>query len=124
MKVILFMAAILIAHPVFGQEIQHAPTVAQCQADQRLWQSQASEYFHTAKIPDVKNTVVLNLTAIELLARSMEMSDCYKVDSENVKMYSLTQCTYAQLFSERATNYLKRHDLMKQFFDEDAAGTR
>jgi predicted nucleic-acid-binding Zn-ribbon protein len=124
MRTTVLAAAILIVAPAFAQEIQHAPTAAQCQADQRLWQSQAGEYFQAAKSHDVKNTVVVNLTAIELLARSMEMSDCYKVDSENFKMYSLTQCTYAQFFSERATTFMKRHDLMKQFFDEDAAGAR
>jgi len=35
----LLAVAILIAVPAIGQEVEHAPTVAQCQADQRLWLS-------------------------------------------------------------------------------------
>jgi hypothetical protein len=36
-KSLLLMAAMFVAHPLFGQEVKHAPTVDQCQADVRLW---------------------------------------------------------------------------------------
>jgi len=39
MKTLLLAATILISVPAIGQEVEHAPTVAQCQADQRLWRA-------------------------------------------------------------------------------------
>jgi hypothetical protein len=55
-----------------GQEIQHAPTVAQCQADQRLWLSTVEEG-DSPKLPS--SNVLSNW--------SREMDDCGKVDPNN-----------------------------------------
>ena len=51
------------------QEVKHAPTVEQCQADQRLWLS---------KIEVGDNDVSANFT--ELSGWSREMLDCQHVD--------------------------------------------
>jgi hypothetical protein len=51
-----------------GQDVQHAPTVAQCQADQRLWSSEIID--DTYPKPD-----------IDVLQKwTREMRDCRKVD--------------------------------------------
>jgi hypothetical protein len=30
-------------HPIYSQEVKHAPTVEQCRADQKLWFSKISD---------------------------------------------------------------------------------
>jgi len=123
-----FATAILLfavtATTVHTQDVQHAPAVAQCQADAVLWQSQSRDYFRAYKNHDAKNTTIANLTAKELLARSIEMADCLTVDSDHYNDYSTVQSTYVELFGDRVNNFMKRHDLMEQFFKEDAAGLR
>ena len=118
---ILFAAIAATAH---AQEVQHAPTVAQCQADAALWQSQSGDFFRAHKSHDAKNTAVASLTAKELLARSIEMADCLTVDSGHDEDYSMVQSTYFELFGDRMNNFMKRHNLMEQFFKEDEAGRR
>lgn len=124
MKNIILIAAILIGFPAFGQEVQHTPTVAECKSDVKLWELQAHEYFVANKSHDTKNTIVSSLSALELLARSLLMADCSSVDSDDYQMYLLAQTNYAGFFNARINNFMKRHNLMDQFFAEDAAGQR
>src|SRR5260370_30333770 len=84
-KNLILMIAIFVAFPVFGQGIQQAPTVAQCQADRALWQSQASFFFKQKTAYDIQNTLIMKLTAKEIRARSNEMGDCLTVDSRSAK---------------------------------------
>jgi hypothetical protein len=43
MKAIVTTILILATAPAFAQQVEHAPTVAQCQADQRLWLSRMED---------------------------------------------------------------------------------
>jgi hypothetical protein len=53
-----------------GQDAQHVPTVAQCQADQRMWSSELED--DTRPKPE-----------IDVLQKwTREMRDCEKVDAE------------------------------------------
>jgi len=125
MRKTILAAAILFVAPTFAQEVQHAPTAAQCQADAALWNSQKTDFFITYKnTQDVRNTIIEKLTAKELFARSNEMFDCASVDSGRAKDYFATQDTYIELFLRRMNSFIQRHDLMDQFYQEDEAGAR
>jgi hypothetical protein len=123
-KHLVLMAAIFFAHPLFAQDVRHAPTVAQCQADATLWKSQADEFFLAYGTRDTRNMFVMKLTAKELHARSGEMGDCAKVDVDRSSDYFSVASSYFELFAGRMNNFLTRHDLMGQFYQEDEGGAR
>ncbi len=102
--------------PLFGQD--HAPTVEQCRADQRLWSS-----VHDTQ--DYKDAMS-RLSAQTLKQRSDEMSDCFAVDSENSHDYFavVAACGMEMEMGRRYRHFIDRHHLMAQFLAEDAAGKR
>jgi hypothetical protein len=110
MKSILILSFFVLA--AVGQDVQHAPTVAQCQADQRVWSSELED--DTYPKPD-----------IDVLQKwTREMRDCKKVDPEHKFEY---YNTVAEIDSEellRMVNFLNRHDLLADFKTEDASGKR
>jgi hypothetical protein len=69
MKRLLILSIFVLA--AVGQEIDHAPAVAQCQADERLWYS---------KLEDL-STALPNFGTLSQW--NVEMADCEKVDPEN-----------------------------------------
>src|SRR5215831_15899985 len=54
---------------IHSQDVKHAPTVAQCHADQRLWHS---------KLKDEVST--MGVSFLELEGWADEMIDCYDAD--------------------------------------------
>lgn len=100
--------------PLFGQD--HAPTVEQCRADQRLWLSQSDN-------PELIN----GLSYYQLNDRMGEMSECVAVDRDDlsrVLLYSETASRFNLKQMVRLRNFVKRHELYGQFIAEDAAGKR
>lgn len=114
MKTLLLAAAILIGVPAIGQDVQHAPSVAQCQADQRLWLSRLED--NGDKLKDV--------TIRTLAAWQDEMGQCLAVDPENKFKYSNTRSETAAEIELREGDFIDRHGLYDQFLAEDAAGQR
>jgi hypothetical protein len=110
--------ATLIAVPALGQEVEHAPTVAQCQADQALWTSRLVEptkgWEDTVKDTPMKTVVTWG----------KEMSACSVVDPQNATKYNRTAEYTLLVLGARQADFLRRHDLMGQFWIEDAAGQR
>lgn len=98
---------------LFAQD--HAPTVDQCRADQRLWSSGDANAFKDA-------TSRLSLRALK--QRSDEMGDCFAVDSERSHQYFSLVAAYATELSGRYKDFIDRHNLMAQFLAEDATGKR
>ncbi|MGA2370494.1 MAG: hypothetical protein ABSG11_07480 [Candidatus Korobacteraceae bacterium] len=99
---------------LFAQD--HAPTVEQCRADQRLWSS-----VHDTQ--DYKDAMS-RLSAQTLKQRSDEMSDCFAVDSENSHDYFAVVAACGMEMGRRYRHFIERHHLMAQFLAEDAAGKR
>lgn len=124
MRKTILVAAVLIVAPAFAQDVEHAPTAAQCQADSALWQSQAADFFRAGNPHDTNNTVIAKMTARQLQARANELGDCMKVDPTNATDYSGTQDNYMLLFLARAFAFVQRHNLSNQFYQEDEAGAR
>ena len=115
MKRFVILAVILLGTSVVGQ-VEHAPTVAQCQADQRLWLAQIEA--------DAKDSNK-GLPSLEVIrAWGSEMHNCQEVDPENSHKYYNTQSEIVTEELLRLRNFIVRHDLWDKFLEEDAAGKR
>jgi len=114
MKTILLVVAFVIAVPALGQEVKHAPTVDQCQADQRLWLSKLEG--PESGLDDAPFST--------LNAWNAELDQCKAVDPQNhFKYYNTTSEITAEQFI-RAQHFIDRHGLHDQFIAEDTAGKR
>ena len=113
MKRLLVLGWLIFTASLVGQ-VEHAPTVAQCQADQRLW---------LAKL-EVAPTDT-NLPSYDTLRRwESEMGDCGEVDNSNYWKYYNTREEASEVQSSRLMKFLIRHGLYDKFIEEDAAGKR
>jgi hypothetical protein len=95
-----------------AQQVQHAPTVEQCRADQRLWFSRLED------LPAIKS-----VSYKELGNWLVEMGDCEHVNPEN--QVSVLQHNKAEINAQRVMrleHFLDRHHLYDQFLAEDAQG--
>ena len=113
MKAAFIVLALLFSVPGIPQEVEHAPTVAQCQADQRFWISKL-EADHG--LDDV--------TVPTLIAWEHEMIKCEAVDPPNRIQYYNTWGEATAIEAWREHDFIKRHGLDEQFLAEDAAGKR
>jgi hypothetical protein len=94
------------------QQAEHAPTVAQCQADQALWLSK------------MENDSMSDVTVLTILAWEHEMQQCKDVDPANQDKYYNTQNEAIAAESIREANFIARAGLWERFVAEDAAGKR
>jgi hypothetical protein len=109
----LALAVFVVSASVTAQ-VEHAPTVAQCQADQRLWLSKLE-----VLPPDT------NLPAVPTLQQwSNEMDECKDVDPKNAWLYFNVTAESNTLQGARMIRFLKRQNLWDKFIEEDAAGKR
>ena len=114
MKHLFILAVVLTTSLTVGQDVQHAPTVAQCQADQRLWLSQMESDHGQGSLP-----------AYPVVDKwKWEMDDCMSVDPENKVRYYNTESEVWVVQTARTADFLKRHQMWETFFEEDAAGKR
>lgn len=110
MKLITTLACIILAAPLTGQ-VEHAPTVAQCQADQRLWRSQLDKDASSLKFGALRNM-------------AGEMIACDTVDPPNHQDYYATAADASVNTAMRMSAFIQRHQLWDEFLAEDAAGKR
>jgi hypothetical protein len=78
---------------------EHAPTVAQCQADERWWGGQAEAGGFPAE--------TANLSIDDLLSRAGEMAKCVSVDRQHSGNYSSTGGVIFSQTTARLTQYLQ-----------------
>jgi hypothetical protein len=109
----LLVLALILTASLVGQ-VEHAPTVAQCQADQRLWLAKLE-----APNPD---TNLPSYTKLSLWIS--EMDDCREVDPPNQWKYYNVHGEVTDFQAARMIKFLSRHGLWKEFIAEDAAGKR
>jgi|SRR5580700_6017799 hypothetical protein len=111
MKKILVILAMLTMSSA-AQDIQHAPTAAQCQADIAVWTAQSKA-----------DIVALPVNA--LVSRANELSDCSKVLDGDASEWARTmRAVYDQHIENRYVHFIMRHGLGQQMVDEDAKGAR
>jgi hypothetical protein len=111
--VILFLLAVLavLAVNVKSQNVEHAPTVAQCQADQGLWYSKLEADEHDMSVKTLSDW-------------KDEMVKCRSVDPQKLFLYLLTGTEANAMVADRMMSFILRHDLALQFLEEDAKGLR
>jgi len=102
---------VTLAADVTPQEVKHAPTGAQCQADRRLW------------IAEVSNSAS-DLDYHTLTARELVMGDCISVDPDNNPLYMSLGYQLIALQDIRLRHFVERHGLYDQFIKEDKEGKR
>ena len=111
MKRLLVLVSLILTASLIGQ-VEHAPTVAQCQADQTLWLSKVEG--PSASLP-----------AYYVIARwGGEMQDCQTVDPSNQFKYFNTMAEITAEEHGRLTHFIDRHGTWDTFIVEDAAGKR
>ena len=111
MKLIPTLCCLTLAASLTGQ-VEHAPTVAQCQADQRLWLSQL----------EGKDKSTLGFYVFTDMA--VEMESCSEVDPPNATKYYNTESEATATQAKRMSKFIQRHQLWEKFLAEDAAGKR
>jgi hypothetical protein len=115
MKRYLVLAVLILTASLAGQ-VEHAPTVAQCEADQRLWFAQIEA--------DAKAGNDTLPTVDVIGAWHTEMHDCEAVDPANRVRYYNTESEIIVEQMLRLQHFVSRHQLHSQFLAEDAAGKR
>ncbi len=113
---------LLFVIPMTGQ-IEHAPTPQQCRADVNSWEvPKEFSNFVTRVVGDH------SLTAKEIDAREAELNQCLKTDQSlltaNPTRYIQARRAYSIAELVRMADYLKRHNLTGQFYEEDEQGKR
>lgn len=121
------LLATLIALPQVNPS-DHAPPVAQCQADMRLWLEQVSDY-SGALIDHVQkgtpnNSDISRLQIPQLAKRIVEMGECGAVDPPNLSAYQDVESELESARKDRYEQFVVRHKLESQLLREDAAGIR
>ena len=115
----------LLVTPMTGQ-VANAPTVEQCNADADAWGIPATSVFaaNYEQFANLANSMMRdrNVTAKTLEARTSELSQC--VDGLHPGRYAQADRAYTMAELVRMRNFMRRHNLMPQFYDEDAQGKR
>jgi hypothetical protein len=103
-------AVFIFAAPVVmgAGQVEHAPTVAQCQADQRLWLSQIEAGASTATYGVLSNMAV-------------EMNNFADVDPDNEKRYRNTMSESIATQELRLAKFVHRHQLWNKFLEEECS---
>jgi len=94
---------------------QHAFTVTQCRTDQSQWLTKLA-------VPNQAGTQTVLAGA--LLSWVFEMSQCVTVDQPNTAKYLDVERMAIAVVADRMNDFISRHGLTEQFFDEDVAGKR
>jgi hypothetical protein len=116
---------LLVVIPMTGQ-VAHTPTPEQCTADADAWGIPNSGLFATNEdqFSVLASTMMRDrtVTAKMLEARTTELGQCV----EGLKPSRYAQANRAYTIAElvRMKNFMQRHNLMLQFYDEDAQGKR
>ncbi len=117
----------LLLVPTTGQ-IEHAPTPEQCRADADVWNLPKWSFLVQNQNEFARLSVVerydRNVTAKVLEARIAELNQCEKTDNTQSARYAQGIRTYAIAEMARMTDYIQRHGLAPQFYQEDDQGQR
>ena len=110
------MGFVVIIAGATPQEVKHAPTVQQCQADQRLWTGKMETQPIPSGVEDVNYST--------LVGWENEMAGCEAVDRPNEFMYQSALSEISTFQKVRLLGFLSRHNLLNKFYEEDEAGKR
>ena len=112
MKKLWLLLVISVPLQFIHAQVQHASTVEQCRADQKLVLSRLNSNERTL------------VSYKEGYGWFLEMQDCISADPENQSRYYNTMIETSNMLNTKLQSYLKRHNLWDQFMAEDAQGKR
>jgi hypothetical protein len=96
MKILLTIFALLIIWPAaLSGQVQHAPSIAECQADQRVWLPKIEATLNHDTLPSF----------LALTLWQQEMADCEKVDPKNTFQYMNTNFELEAVQSRRMLDF-------------------
>jgi hypothetical protein len=98
-----------------AQSKQDAFTVAQCRADQSQW---------VVKLAMPNQEGVKTVLAGALLSWVYEMKVCTNVDPLNMIKYQDVERIAVAVVADRMNDFIHRHGLTEEFFNEDIAGKK
>jgi len=116
--------------PLGGQ--QSLPTVAQCQVDLKYFDAEIQRS-SVRSLSALRQSINHNggpprlldrLSARKLGKRSVEMMACALVDRDRLESYTETSDALTSTIEMREYDFLKRHNLLSEFYAEDAKGLR
>lgn len=109
-------------------QIEHAPTPEQCRADADAWgvPKWALLVTNDNAFRSLPGTMIHNPTvsAKTLEARNAEFAQCEKTDSVQDVRYARAARAYAIAELARMGDFMQRHNLQGQFYQEDEQGKR
>jgi hypothetical protein len=118
---------LLFVIPVTGQ-VEHAATPEQCRADSDNWSLPGVAVFNANEnaFANIPVTVARNpnITAKMLESRIAELEQCVKTDSLQAVRYNQGANGYVIAELMRMSDYMQRHSLKTQFYQEDEEGKR
>jgi hypothetical protein len=117
----------LLVSPMTAQ-IEHAPTPEQCRADADAWGIPKWSLLITNdnEFRSLPGTMIRNqaVSAKVLEARNGEFAQCEKTDSVQDARYARAARAYAIAELARMGDFMQRHNLQGQFYEEDEQGKR
>jgi hypothetical protein len=121
----------LLVSPMTAQ-VEHAPTPQQCRADVNAWDvpNFNASYWNEEQFSTFAARVMHDhaVTAKDLDAREAELAQCLKTDKSlltaDPNRYIQARQAYFIAELARMADYMKRHNQMTQFYDEDEQGKR
>jgi hypothetical protein len=131
-KARLLLPLILLLVVPMTAQIEHAPTPAQCRADANAWgvPNANPPYQNDEQIAEYATRIMRdpNVTARDLDARNKELNLCVKTDKGILappsEWYTQASRAYALAELGRMANFMQRHSLTGQFYQEDEQGKR
>lgn len=113
--------------PVTGQ-IEHAATPEQCWADANAWGIPGWALFdqNEVQFANLPSTMVRNqaVSAKTLELRNAEFIQCEKTDAVQANRYAQAARAYGIAELARMADFMERHSLTAQFYQEDGEGKR
>jgi hypothetical protein len=133
MKILLTLATIAF-FSVSSRAQEHLPPPEKCHADLAIWYSNVMERdYRNAQTTFIKNgktdtmpnkSDVAKVPIREVVARLKEMYECAKVVSDDSEPYYRAGAFYSDVFSDRFVDFVDRHELRPQLYEEDDEGKR
>src|SRR5579864_4829291 len=118
---------LLFVVPVTGQ-VEHAPTPELCRADADAWSipKWALLIPNDNEFRSLPSVMIHNqaVSAKILEARNAEFAQCEKTDSVQDVRYARAARAYAIAELARMGDFMERHNLTGQFYQEDEQGKR
>jgi hypothetical protein len=109
-------------------QVEHAPTPEQCRADADSWSIPKWAVFvpNEAEFQNLANVMMRDrtVTSKSMDDRRAELVLCVKTDSIQANRYAQANRAYAIGEMGRMADFIQRHNLMPQFYQEDEQGQR